>query len=116
MKIMQHHMILNWTGRISGLLITAFFAAFFIGEGIPDILNGNGRELLEFIPFTLLSLAGYLLAWRRPLWGGRLLIAGALLLAGYFIFRQDMVMALVYALPSGLTGLCFIAAANKELI
>lgn len=92
MKLMQHHMILNWTGRISGLLITAFFAAFFIGEGIPDMLNGNGKELLEFIPFTLLSLAGY------------------------FIFRQDMVMALVYALPSGLTGLCFIAAANKELI
>ncbi len=109
-------MILNWTGRISGILITAFFAAFFIGEGLPDILNGKGRELLEFIPFTLLSLAGYILAWYSPLWGGRLLLAGALLLAGYFIYQQDVVMALVYAVPSLLTGLCFIAAANKELI
>jgi len=109
-------MILNWAGRISGILITAFFAAFFIGEGIPDIINGKGRELLEFIPFTLLSFAGYILAWYSPLWGGRLLIGGALLLAGYFLFRQDLVMALIYGLPSLLIGLCFIAAANKELI
>ncbi|MBI3137867.1 MAG: hypothetical protein HYZ15_04715 [Sphingobacteriales bacterium] len=116
MKLMQHHMILNWTARISGLLIAAFFAAFFIGEGLPDILNGKGKDLLEFIPYTLLSLAGYILAWYSPLWGGRLLIAGALLMAGYFFFRQDFVMALIYGLPSALTGLCFIAAANKELI
>jgi hypothetical protein len=116
MKLMQHHMILNWTGRISGILITAFFAAFFIGEGLPDLLNGQGKELLAFIPFTLLSLGGYILAWYSPLWGGRLLMAGAMLLAGYFFFRQDLVMALIYGLPSLLTGLCFIAAANKELI
>ena len=43
-------------------------------------------------------------------------MAGAMLLAGYFFFRQDLVMALIYGLPSLLTGLCFIAAANKELI
>jgi len=116
MKLMQHHMILNWAGRISGILITAFFAAFFIREGILDIMNGEGNELLEFIPFTLLSLAGYVLAWYSPLWGGRLLIAGALLLAGYFVFRQDGVMAMIYGLPSLLIGLCFMAAANKELI
>ena len=116
MKLMQHHMILNWTGRISGLLITAFFAAFFIGEGMPDILNGKGKELLAFIPFTLPSLAGYILAWYSPLWGGRLLMAGAVLLAGYFFIRQDLLMVLLFGLPSALTGLCFIAAANKELI
>lgn len=113
---MQQHMILNWAGRISGILVTAFFAAFFIGEGIPDIINGKGRELLEFLPFTLLSLAGFILAWYSPLWGGRLLIAGAMLLAGYFLVRQDLVMAMIYGLPSLLIGLCFIAASNKELI
>lgn len=109
-------MILNWTGRISGILITAFFAAFFISEGLPDIINGKGWELLEFVPFTVLSLGGYILAWYSPLWGGRLLLAGAVLMAGYFTYHQDMVMALLYGLPSLLTGLCFIAAANKELI
>ena len=50
MKLMQHHMILNWTGRISGILITAFFAAFFIGEGLPDLLNGQGKEYWHLFP------------------------------------------------------------------
>ena len=50
MKLMQHHIILNWTGRITGILVTAFFAAFFVSEGIPDILNGKGDELLQFLP------------------------------------------------------------------
>lgn len=109
-------MILNWTGRISGLLVIAFFAAFFIGEGLPDIIQGKGKALLAFLPFTLPSLAGYILAWYSPLWGGRLLIAGALLLGGYFFIRQDLLMVLVFGLPFTLTGLCFIAASDKELI
>jgi uncharacterized membrane protein HdeD (DUF308 family) len=97
MKLMQHHIILNWTGRITGILVTAFFAAFFVGEGIPDILNGKGDELLQFLPFTALSAGGFILAWFKPLWGGWL-------------------MALIYGIPSLLVGLCFIASANKELI
>ena len=116
MKLMQHHIILNWTGRITGILVTVFFAAFFVGEGIPDILNGKGDELLQFLPFTVLSAAGFILAWFRPPWGGRLLLAGALLMAGYFLYFQDILMALIYGIPSLLVGLCFIASANKELI
>ena len=116
MKLMQHHMILNWTGRISGLLVIAFFAAFFIGEGLPDIIQGKGKALLAFLPFTLPSLAGYILAWYSPLWGGRLLIAGAVVLAGYFFIREYLLMVLVFGLPAALTGLCFIAASDKELI
>jgi len=49
---MQKHKILNWTGRVCGLLIIGFFLLFFVGEGIPDIANGKGRELLIFLPFT----------------------------------------------------------------
>lgn len=109
-------MILNWTGRISGLLVIAFFAAFFIGEGLPDIIQGKGKALLAFLPFTLPSLAGYILAWYSPLWGGRLLIAGAVVLAGYFFIREDLLMVLVFGLPAALTGICFIAASDKELI
>jgi hypothetical protein len=37
-------------------------------------------------------------------------------MAGYFIYQQDMLMALIYATPSLLVGLCFIASTNKELI
>ena len=54
---MQQHKLLLWTGRIGGILVTAFFLTFFIGEGLPDILNGMGKELLHFLPFTLLTIA-----------------------------------------------------------
>lgn len=113
---MQQHKILLWTGRLSGLLVTAFFLAFFIGEGLPDIMSGVGKDLLRFLPFTLLTIVGFVIAWFRPLWGGRLLLAGALLMAVYFFTAGDTRMALVYSLPSLLIGLCFLAAANKELI
>jgi hypothetical protein len=114
--LMNQHKLLIYTGRISGLLVIAFFLSFFVGEGLPDIAKGSGKTLLQFLPFTLLSLIGYLVAWFNPLWGGRMLIAGAILLAFYFFYNGDTGMALVYGLPSLLVGLTFIAAVNKEMI
>ena len=113
---MQQHKILLWTGRISGLLVTAFFLAFFIGEGLPDIMSGMGKDLLRFLPFTLLTIVGFVIAWFHPLWGGRLLLAGALVMGVYFLSIKDTSVGLVYVVPSLLIGLCFLAAANKELI
>ena len=104
---MQQHKLLLWTGRIGGILVTAFFLSFFIGEGLPDIMNGMGKELLHFLPFTLLTIAGFIIAWFQPLWGGRLLMAGAVLMAVYFLSNGDTRMALVYGLPSLLIGLCW---------
>ncbi|MBE2230399.1 MAG: hypothetical protein IAE96_07145 [Chitinophagaceae bacterium] len=113
---MQQHRILLWAGRIGGLLVTAFFGLFILGEGLPDILKGAGRDLLRFLPFTLLTLAGFGVAWFKPLTGGKMLLGGALLMGAFFLYTGDTVMGLVYVLPSLLTGLCFIGAANKELI
>lgn len=101
---------------IGGILVTAFFLSFFIGEGLPDIMNGMGKELLHFLPFTLLTIAGFIIAWFQPLWGCWLLMAGAVLMAVYFLSNGDTRMALVYGLPSLLIGLCFLGAVNKELI
>lgn len=113
---MKQHMILIWTGRISGVLVTAFFAVFLLGKGMPEILNATGTDLLHFLPYTLLTFTGFLLTWYSPLWGGRLLLAGAMLLAGYFLYHQEIAIGLIFAIPSLLIGLCFLAAANKELI
>lgn len=113
---MAQHKILTWTARVTGLLVTIFFLSFFIGEGMQDIINGNGKGLIRFIPYTLPVFAGYVLAWFRPLWGGWLLIAGGILLAGYFIYHGDYRIALIYGLPSFLVGACFLASINRELI
>ncbi len=113
---MQQHKILLWTGRIGGLLVTAFFLAFFIGKGFPDIMKGMGKELLRFLPFTLVTITGFVIAWFNPLWGGRLLLAGALLMGIYFLGIKDPAIGLIYVLPSLLIGFCFLGASNKELI
>jgi hypothetical protein len=87
---MQKHKILNWTARVSGFLITGFFLLFFVGEGLPDIVSGKGKELLIFLPFALPALIGYILAWRHPVKGGQLMIVGQYLWpAFYFILMTS---------------------------
>jgi hypothetical protein len=113
---MHQHKWLMWTARISGLLITVLFAGYLINEVMPDISSAKSRELFALLPFTLLSFFGFFVAWFKPAPGGRILMAGALLLAGYFLFNGHLTMAMVYGLPSLLVGLCFLAAANKQLV
>ena len=113
---MKRHIILTWTARISGLLIIAFFMVFFIGEGIPDIIEGKGNELLQFLPFMLPVFIGFILAWRKPVAGGWLLIAGAIIVAVYLLFSNDIRAAIIYGLPFLLMGLCFLAAGERSLI
>jgi hypothetical protein len=113
---MKKHIILSWTARISGLLIIAFFMLFFIGEGIPDIIEGRGNGLLQFLPFMLPVFIGFIIAWRKPVAGGWILIAGAILLATYLLFSNDIRAAIIFGLPFLLMGLCFLAAGERSLI
>ena len=113
---MKRHKILAWTGRITGLLVIAFFLLFFLGDGFPDIINSRGNELLRFFPFSLVSLIGFIIAWQRPATGGWLMIVGGLLMGGYFLYYHDLNVAIIYALPSLLIGLCFLAAEDKVLV
>jgi hypothetical protein len=113
---MKKHIILTWTARISGLLIIAFFMLFFIGEGIPDIVEGRGKELLQFLPFMLPVFMGFILSWRRPVAGGWILIAGAVIIAAYLLFSNDIRAAIIYGVPFLLMGLCFLAAGERSLI
>ena len=49
--------IKTWWIRAAGhaiaLLALIFLLVFFIGEGIPDIMRGNGKGLFLFLPFLL---------------------------------------------------------------
>jgi hypothetical protein len=113
---MAKHLWLLWTGRIGGLLVTLFFAAFIVGEGWTNIKQGNSSELLPALMLMAVPFFGYFLAWARPLAGGWLLIAGALLLTGFFWYSGDYAMIGAYAAPALLVGLCFLAANDKEMI
>jgi hypothetical protein len=110
------HKGLKWFSRISGLIVLIFFLSFFVGEGLTDILKGNGSELIFFIPFCIPAVTGYFIAWFKPYIGGIILILGALLLGSYFVYFEDFSMAIVFAIPILLIGLSFIASVNRELV
>jgi hypothetical protein len=105
----------TWFSRIGGILILLFFLSFFIGEGLPDILHGKGGSLLLFLPFTGLSFAGFFVAWFKPYTGGLMLVAGALVMAGFFIWKNEPGMAFIFGFPSLLIGLSFIASTGRNI-
>lgn len=113
---MAKHRLLLWTGRIGGLLVTLFFTAFIVGEGWSNFKEGKTSELLPALLLMAVPFFGYFLAWSRPLPGGWILIAGSLLLAGFFVYAGDYSMIAAYAAPALLVGLCFLAASDKEMI
>src|SRR5512139_4281362 len=102
---MKRHAILNWTARISGLIVIAFFVVFFIAEGSSALLVPKTNELLQLLLFTSPVLVGFILAWRRPVAGGWLMIAGTALLVGYLLYYDDARTAILYGLPLVLVGL-----------
>lgn len=113
---MAKHVWLLWTARIGGLLVTLLFTAFIVGEGWNDWEKGKTSELLPVLLIMSVPFFGYFLAWNRPLAGGWLLIAGALLLTGFFWYAGDYLNIAAYAAPALLVGLCFLAANDREMI
>jgi hypothetical protein len=113
---MKQHLPLLWTGRISGLLITLFFLIFVIGGAWPEVQAGGAEDLLRFLPYTSVAFLGFLVAWFNPTRGGWLLVCGAIILFGYFVFQSSWAMAFVFGIPPLLVGFCFLAAANRRMI
>lgn len=107
---------LKWFARIAGLVLTAFFVAFFTGEGLTDIIKSSGKELAYFLPICIPTFVGFLVAWFRPYAGGILMVLGALFLGSYFVYHADFKMAMVFGIPALLIGLSFIASVHKELL
>ena len=99
--------IIIWTARVLGFCTTLFFLSFMVGEGLPNIIGGRGRELLRFLPFLSIAIIGYGFAWYKELIGGLFLIGGAFLMMSYHFSHDDLSMALVYGLPFMITGSLF---------
>jgi hypothetical protein len=97
---------LRWSARVVSILISAFLLLFIIGEGLPEILSGQGADLLPFLPLLGLALAGTALIWFREGFGACLMILGAIAMAVYI---RDAGMFLVYSLPYLLAGVLILA-------
>lgn len=99
-KKQEHHLrFYKLIAQIIGLIVCMFFLFFLIGEGIPDIVKGDGEELIPFIPFLLVPIAGYIVAWFRETIGVTMMVTGAIALFIYLFIKNDIKAALIYSLP-----------------
>jgi len=97
-----------------GLLVCGFIVLFIIGEGMPDIVKGNGDGLIPFLPLVLLPVAGYIVTWVKEWQGAAIMITGAIILLVYFMVKGDVRMALIYSIPFIVAGILFLLHIKKR--
>ncbi len=114
-KKQEHHLrLFKILAQTFGLLVSGFFLLFIIGEGIPHIIKGEGDELIPFLPLVLLPVAGYFVTWFKEWQGAIIMIAGGIILLGYFLIQGDINIALIYGMPFILAGSLFLLHISKR--
>ena len=115
LKKKEHHVRpYKLLAQTFGLFVCGFFILFIIGEGIPDIIKGNRNELIFFLPLLLLPIAGYLVTWFNEKYGVAIMIAGAVILLGYFLGKGSVGAALIYSIPFFVSGGLFLLHLKKR--
>ena len=97
-----------------GLLVCGFFLLFIIGEGIPDIMKGDGEELIPFLPFILLPIAGYFITWFKEWQGAIIMLAGGIILMVWFFAKAEIKTACIYGIPFIVSGSLFLLHIKKR--
>ena len=64
--------------KIAAMLPLGFMILILLAFGIGESLGGDLGGLMHLVPVVFVGLVIWL-CWKRPLWGGLLLLAGALL-------------------------------------
>ena len=72
--------ICRWVTRIVSIIIVGIFLLFFIGEGfIPNIPKLTTTEFLLIICIPVLFTTGVVIAWKKEIVGGIIIISSILL-------------------------------------
>ena len=103
--------------KIAAMIPLGFMMLILLAFGIGESVGGDLSGLMHLVPLVFAGLVIWL-CWKRPLWGGILLLAGALFEA--FRFRGAFVSAnqgsmiwplIIMILPLALSGLLLLTAA-----
>lgn len=100
---------------ILGFFPVLFFIVFLIGEGLAELIDGK----LAVIPILLLMVltsSGYILAWKRVVAGGRIMLTGGAVMGIYMIIYGGIgawQISLAYSLPFIIPGCLFIISDKK---
>ena len=95
--------------RIIGFFASLLFMSLVIDEGL-DRFRHSDPILFKFIPWLVLALAGYILAWFKPTLGGMLALFAGVLMFSFHLGRLDWFTAIVYGLPFIIVGVLFIVS------
>ena len=108
--------------KIAAAVLLTLTFLFWLGFSILGMLQGVPREINNIITIIVVAALG-LLAWKRPLLGGILLAALAILLTIYFLtfndfFSTALVGMLTLCAPVVIAGFLFIESdwASKKRI
>jgi hypothetical protein len=106
--------------KIVAMLPLGFMVLVLLAFGIGESLGGDLSGLMHLVPVVFVGLVVWL-CWKRPLWGGLLLLAGAALQANIFgrawmnAAPSGMIAPLVIMiLPLAFSGILLLLAARVE--
>lgn len=70
---------MRWAARIISIILVGIFILFFIGEGnIDEFAKLTGIEILLMIFVPIVFTAGVVIAWRKEMLGGIVILASVL--------------------------------------
>jgi len=100
-----------WFSMAISVIASVLFLIFLVGEGIPDMLRGKAKELVAFLPFLLLAMAGCGLSFFKPKPGAIMMIVGAVAIDVVLYLqagRAQFGIMVVYGLPYIFPGLALL--------
>lgn len=99
---------LHWFAWAISLIASLLFIIFLAGEGIPDLLKGKARELIPYLPFLLVAIAGSILSLFKRKPGAIMMIAGGVIIDIIIYLHGGSAMfgiMVVYGVPYIFPGL-----------
>ncbi len=103
--------------KIAAMIPLGFMMSILLVFGIGESVGGDLSGLMHLVPLVFAGLVIWL-CWKRPLWGGILLLAGAFIQAlefvGAFVGADPgsiLAPLVIMILPMTLSGLLLLTAA-----
>ena len=101
---------------ILGFFPVLFFIVFLIGEGLSELIDGK-LAVIPILLFMVITSSGYILAWKRLIAGGWIMLVGGAVMGVYMIIFGGFdawQISIAYSLPFIIPGLLFISAGKKK--
>ena len=97
---------LHWFSWAISLLASVFFLIYLVTEDIPNLVKGNAKEIIPYLPFLILAILGCFLSLVKRKPGAIMMIVGGIAIVvilyiqgGSAKFGEMVVYGLPYIFP-----------------